>query len=586
MRRVRLPPVAVVMRSILLALSGYLPASAAPVPLYGHDPIYVEVIQWTMPRIAQSYALSYPELGSGAFRSTLMMRSVGNRLCAIGGALGFDVDDDYAFDIDESVTLTLTYAPTYTAPFTVYWDANGGEGVGSQEVQVQPGSALRQVTVTLERARFAGQGSRGIDIAVSSRGGVALCGIELTRSGTTSPPARMGRIRLRLRDAESGSSIPARVGLYDSTGRLPLPSDQAVLVTRFGDQVRRLRVNEHAFWPSENRQAFYVNGEYEAEVPTGSYEIVVTRGYEYQAYRSRVEITPDQTTNIDVALERYADLAGRGWYSSDGHVHIGRDVVQDDDVWAYGAAEDVRLMNLTQMGNLSRTHFRQPAWGGEGQFERDGYVIVSSQEDPRTVQHGHTLHYNLVAPVHLPTDDYFAYHEAFEQVSRQGGISGYAHHGQLFNGRRGLALDVPFGIVDFIEVLQNGRLAFEPWYDFLNLGYKILPMAGSDFPFMDLPGVVRNYAKIDGPFSVDAWFDAYSRGNVYVTNGPFLELSVNGQPMGSEIRITRGGRLEIVAEVELNPEVDSLDRLEIVVLGDVMATEAANGRNGQVPICV
>jgi hypothetical protein len=382
---------------------------------------------------------------------------------------------------------------------------------------------------------------------------------------------------LQLRDAATGRSIPARVGLYDSTGRLPLPSEEALVVSRFGDQVRRLRVNRHAFWPSDNRQAFYVNGQYEAEVPAGSYEIVVARGIEYRAYVNQVEVRPDETTSVDVALERYADLAGRGWYSSDGHVHIGRAVVQDEDVWAYGAAEDVRLLNLTQMGNLSRTHFRQPAWGREGQFERDGYVILSNQEDPRTVQHGHTLHYNLTAPIHLPSDDYFAYHDAFEQVSRQGGASGYAHHGQLFNGRRGLALDVPFGIVDFIEVLQNGRIAFEPWYDFLNLGYRILPMAGSDFPYMDLPGVVRAYAKIAGPFSADAWFDAYRRGDVYVTNGPFIELTVNGQPMGSEIRIARGGRLEVVAETELNPEVDSLDRLELVVFGDVVASEEADG---------
>ena len=33
----------------------------------------------------------------------------------------------------------------------------------------------------------------------------------------------------------------------------------------------------------------------------------------------------------------------------------------------------------------------------------------------------------------------------------QGALPGYAHLGDAFNGRRGLALDVPFGLVDFIE---------------------------------------------------------------------------------------------------------------------------------------
>ena len=195
------------------------------------------------------------------------------------------------------------------------------------------------------------------------------------------------------------------------------------------------------------------------------------------------------------------------------------------------------------------------------------------------MQRGHTLHHNLPAPMHLPTDSYFAYDQAFEEVRRHGGFSGYAHQGELFNGRRGLALDVPFGIVDFIEVLQNGRLSTEGWYNFLNLGYRILPDAGSDFPYMDLPGVVRNYAKIDGPFSAEAWFAAFRRGHMYVTNGPLLEFTVNGQPMGAEVKVARGASLEVVAEADLNPDIDALSHVELVAHGEVIATEPANGRS-------
>lgn len=549
--------------------------------LYGHETEarYVEMIQWTMPNISRSYALSYTELGPQANRVPLVMRTIAGRLCATGAVFGFDVDDAYAFDIDEPVDLTLTYAPDHSGTFTVHWDANGGEGIGQTSIEPEGGAPLREITVPLDRARFAGQGTLGIDIALRGTNGLAICGIEVSRSGQTVAPRSSGRVRLQIRDAESGDGIAARVGLYDESGRLPLPSDEAVLITRFSDRVRRLWLNGHAFWPSANRQAFYVDESYEATVPAGTYELVVTRGIEYHAHTSTIEIRPNETTEATIELRRYADLAARGWYSGDGHVHIGRTEVRDTNVWKFAAAEDIRVTNLVQMGNLARTHFDQPAWGEAGRFEQEGYVILSAQEDPRTVQHGHTLHYNLEAPIHLATDEYFAYHDAFEEVSRQGGSSGYAHHGQLFNGRRGLALDVPFGLVDFIEVLQNGRLATEPWYDYLNLGYKILPDAGSDFPYMDLPGVVRNYVAIDGPFSADAWFEAFSRGNMYVTNGPFLEFTVNGQPMGSELNVPRNSRLEIVAEADINPEVDSLSHLELVVHGEVVATQRSDGSN-------
>jgi hypothetical protein len=86
-------------------------------------------------------------------------------------------------------------------------------------------------------------------------------------------------------------------------------------------------------------------------------------------------------------------------------------------------------------------------------YEKGGYVIPSGQEDPRTVQRGHTLHHNIQAPVHLPTDSYFGYDQAFEAMRAQGGFSGYAHQGELFNGRasptilvrrRWRALSAPF----------------------------------------------------------------------------------------------------------------------------------------------
>ena len=572
-----------VLKKVYLWFLPVVAGFAVPQLLSAHEgAIYAEPVPMVLlPRVTNSYAFSYPELGNGAFRAELSIRTVADRRCATAGALGFDVNDLYAFDVDEEVELTLVYAPAYSgSSFNVFWDANGGSGVGQHEVLVEPGAPLRQVTLTLDRARLAGQGSRGVDIAVSSRDNVTICDFQIERSGTTTEPESLGDVQLTLRDAGSGAMIPARVGLYDSTGRLPLPSSDALVINRFGDDVRRFLATENdPVWPSESRQVFYVNGQYGAKVPAGTYAVVVSRGLEYLPYIGELEVEADGTTEIEIELERYDDLTGRNWYSLDGHVHVPRSVVEDRSVWAFGAAEDIRILSATQMGNLSRAYFVQPAWGIEGEYSRGGYAVMPNQEDPRTVQHGHTLHYNMSQQVRLPTDRYYSYHDVFEEVSRIGGTTGYAHHGQLFNGRRGLALDVPFGIVDFIEVLQNGRLGTDPWYDFLNLGYKILPMAGSDFPYMDLPGAVRVYSKVEGEFTTDKWFESFQSGNAFVSNGPFLEMTVNGQPIGSEIHVNEGETLDIVAEVDLNPAVDELDRLELVVFGEVVATQEANGNN-------
>ena len=101
-----------------------------------------------------------------------------------------------------------------------------------------------------------------------------------------------------------------------------------------------------------------------------------------------------------------------------------RDETEDVALCGYLTAEDIHVSNLLELGNIVTTHYRQPAWGVGGRFIRDGHMIASGQEDPRTAQRGHTIHLNLQRPVHLPADRYFFYHEVFEESHRQGGVSG------------------------------------------------------------------------------------------------------------------------------------------------------------------
>ena len=270
-------------------------------------------------------------------------------------------------------------------------------------------------------------------------------------------------------------------------------------------------------------------------------------------------------------------------------------------IWGFVAAEDVYVGNLLEMGNIATLHFKQPKeWGKASRFERDGHFLVSGQEDPRTGHFGHTIHHNLQKPIRPPSDEYFLYDKVFEESKRQGGLSGFAHMGwneyrnsqtgQVAPGgiapggqmNRGLVLLAHTGMVNFIEVLQRGRFISEGWYRLLNLGYRINPAAGSDWPYSDFPGIVRNFTKLDGPLNLDAWFDAYRQGHTYVTNGPFLEFTVNGKGMGEEIRVKRGTKLNIVAETQLNPDVDKLDRLELVVLGDVIKRRRAHGEKASI----
>ena len=65
-----------------------------------------------------------------------------------------------------------------------------------------------------------------------------------------------------------------------------------------------------------------------------------------------------------------------------------------------------------------------------------------------------------------------------------GGMAGYAHWGSFAGAERGMSIDVPLGKADFVEVLHFYKMNTDVLYQFWNLGFKVIPTAGSDFPWV------------------------------------------------------------------------------------------------------
>ena len=72
---------------------GALMTNAAPgVRAHGSEARYVIEVDWTRPRIAHTYGLSYSELGLGAYRNEVETRTLGGRQC-VGPDLDLPVMD-------------------------------------------------------------------------------------------------------------------------------------------------------------------------------------------------------------------------------------------------------------------------------------------------------------------------------------------------------------------------------------------------------------------------------------------------------------------------------------------------------------
>ncbi|WP_240946091.1 CehA/McbA family metallohydrolase [Pseudomaricurvus alkylphenolicus] len=587
---------------VLLLFMAPMTTIAHGLPEAMDGPRGVVMLDWHRENISRTLTAGYPEsFGLSSFfgRVKPTIKTVGGKRCVHANFIGFDVDDNFAFDIDEPVELELLLHQPNQTTLVYGYDANGkANATGSQVLSPKAEEGTWQtVKFTLDRARFANRGMRGTDFAVTTLSTIApgsehedstltLCDLTLTRSGqnpegVSNPEGSLQEASLELRIVESGSRhpTPVRMGIYDASGRALLPSEDALPLQYYETEIRQYALksfNERSQpWPHTNRYVFYSDGSYRTSLPAGDYWIVASKGPEYRWLLQRIQVKPGEQVVKQFTITRWEDMPQKGWQSGDVHIHMRRDHQDNPDIARVMAAEDVHIANLLLMNNPGGSHYPQYAYGGEGFYQQGIHALVPGIEGPRTAQRGHTISLNIEKPLINP-DRYFYYHEFFEGYRRQNAISGYAHVGsEEFNGSWGLALDAPFGLVDFVEIMQNSQLRTELWYEFLDLGFRVAPAAGSDFPYFDQPGAVRSYARVTLSDNTHKWFESVKSGETFVSNGLLIDLEVNGQAMGSTLPVDESGVLDILADAWVNPDWDSLERLELVYCGDVIAS-----RNG------
>jgi hypothetical protein len=399
------------------------------------------------------------------------------------------------------------------------------------------------------------------------------------------PPT--GTLKITVTDAETGLQTPAVAGVYTQENQLMAPAE-ALSFDGAGAYYTsgQVRSNSQAhYWPgnAKQRKVFFTSGEFSLTLNEGNYELIVGKGMEYLPVRRTVPVRAGATDSQRVALKRWINMPARGWYSGDGHVHYERrDQEANRHLMQWAEAEDVRLVNVLRMGDAREIYYPQYSFGQAGRAQSGEYAIVPGQEDPRTNMMGHSLELNLQVPVRH-AEQYYLYDLVFDEVRRQGGLTGYPHIyrppiGGYWVGRD-MSLNVPQNRVDFAEFCEYGDIGEELYYEFLNLGFPLTASAGSDVPFGNTIGTSRVYVHIDKPFSPDAWFSAFREGHTFVTNGPMLEFTVNGQIPGAVIHSRPGDRLSIKAAAHGNAVLPR--HLEVIEQGAVIREAKAASQQGK-----
>jgi len=406
----------------------------------------------------------------------------------------------------------------------------------------------------------------------------------------------MQRVTLRVVDKGCGKTVPVKLHVHGEWGEYLAPLDRHRIPNPAWFEDYSVDFLHVETWDAEDLNVHictYIPGETRIDLPLGKVYIEVSKGFEIRPVRKVVEVTA-ATGEIVIEISHVLPWRTKGWVTADTHVHF----LSPMSALLEGAAEGVNIVNLlaSQWGELmtnvgdfdGRTTWGSVDAGGDGEY----LVRVGTENRQHVLGHISLLGYSgkIIAPMTTGGPNESALGDPIEvlltewarQCKQQGGLVVLPH----FPGPRAEhAASLVSGDINAVEMTSWGNFyagidpySLSDWYRYLNCGYLVAAVGGTDkMSASTAVGTVRTYARIpqDIPFTFDAWMDAVKGAETFVTYGPLLEFSVEGQPMGSMIKMSSSG-----GTVDINWQVASvtvpMSRVELVVNGEIRESVAVS----------
>lgn len=430
-----------------------------------------------------------------------------------------------------------------------------------------------------------------------------------------SQSAAAGEFVGRVIDAASGEPIPARVYLQNEQGQwlfvsAASPGGSAIAyqeqwVPMPGSIEHHTTVSAHPF---------------RADLPLGKYAIEIERGKEYLPLRATLEVTGEPIARI-FELTRWINMAERGWYSGETHVH--RRISELPNVMP---AEELNVafpvtfwtIRSDAAPGLEPSPLRRQGPSPHGPREDRGwepirigpeylvyprnteYEIFSVDGSSHVLGAISVLNHRSVFQRTAPPIAAIA-----KQARAEGALIDLEKHSWPWS-----IMLVPVAGVDLFQLSNNSvwrtnfgfrqaslplppwadlesdggpqaltewgwlNYSFEIYYALLNCGFRLAPAAGTASGVHPVPlGYSRVYVYTGQPFDGDRWLQGLRAGNSFVTTGPMLLAQVGGKLPGEPITGTEETPLTLTVEIESISQ-RPISAIEILVDGRVVAAPA------------
>ncbi|MCC7373129.1 MAG: polysaccharide deacetylase family protein [Verrucomicrobiales bacterium] len=403
-----------------------------------------------------------------------------------------------------------------------------------------------------------------------------------------------------IRDAASGDLMPARIYIQGADGTWYFPRSASS-----SGQAARYERRHGSGTNSVEMHTTLSAHPFRVELPPGKYRVTAERGKEWIPETQEIEVA-GEPVKFALRLRRWSNLAARGWYGGDTHVH--RD---PSDLKVAALAEDVNVvLPVTDWTTVSTvppnlSDKNSPGSWQAAPLEIDPSHVIyprnTEYEIFRTGAKDHTLGAFVV--IHhtnrfdLPT---FPLRAIAERARAEGALIDLEKHNWPWS-----LMIVPLLPVDLFEIANNHHWRVEyavrnwavpapawmglkgtgtdteegwtlyglrTWYALLNCGFRLQPTAGTAHGVHPVPlGFSRVYVHLDGPFSLDGWMKGLKEGRSFVTTGPRLLVTVDGKDPGARFALSAGSHPSVRVEGEVVAPGE-IKAVEILKNGEVIRT--------------
>ena len=412
-------------------------------------------------------------------------------------------------------------------------------------------------------------------------------------------------------DADTNQAIPARVYVKSA-------SDRWLFVESAAAEGSALPYREQ--WvPMQNSVEKHTTVSahpFRIDLEPGEYEVSVARGKEYLPLTEKV-IVVDQPLHKTFRMRRWINMAERGWYSGETHVHRRLEelpnvlLAEDLNVafpvtfWTVNAYEapglepsPLRRQGPSPFGSRQdRGRHMIPVDATHVIFPRNTeYEVFSINGKRHTLGAVFILNHKTVFRRGMPPVA-----EIAEQAHREGALLDLDKHSWPWS-----MMLVPIAKIDLYELSNNsvwrtrfgfrrsatmpadfmklesdeGGLTEWGWLDFgfqnyyalLNCGFRLQPTAGTASGVHPVPlGFNRVYVHVGERFDADRWIEGLRRGRSFVTTGPMLLATIDGQRPGHKFQQAESSARSYRLAIE-STSSRAIDRIEIVVNGRIVHT--------------